>query len=145
MDPFAKKMVRGSLAFAAVLIVLFTTLTVVYLHVRPRCSDEAVFESLSPDRQWAATAMQRRCGEESSFFTHVNLRPAAQSIRYGFFSGMAGDGEVFLVENETRNANLSLVWNSPDQLTIRCANCAVVNKHEERWRNISIRYELSGR
>jgi hypothetical protein len=142
-DPFAKKMVRGALAFAAVLLVMFTILTTVYLHLRPKCSDEVVLESMSPDRQWIATAMQRRCGEEAPISTHVNLRPADRSIHYGFFSGMAEEGEVFELERDAQATNPALVWNSASQLTIRCSNCAGISKQQERWENVLIRYELN--
>lgn len=142
-DPFAKKMVRGALAFAAVLLVMFTILTTVYRHLRPKCSDEVVLGSMSPDRQWIATAMQRRCGEEEPFLTHVNLRPRDRSIQYGFFSGKAEEGEIFELERDARGANLGLVWNSASQLTIRCSNCAGISKQQERWGNVLIRYEIN--
>jgi hypothetical protein len=142
-DPFAKKMVRGALAFAAVLLIMFTILTTVYLHLRPKCSDEVVLESMSPDRQWIATAMQRRCGEEEPFLTHVNLRPRDRDIQYGFFSGKAEVGEVFLLERDAQSLHLTLVWNSPSQLTIGCPDCTDVIKRQEHWGDVLIRYEVN--
>jgi hypothetical protein len=136
-------MVLGSLTFAAVLLVMFTVLTTVYLHLRPKCSDEVVFESISPNRQWIATAMQRRCGEEAPISTHVNIRPADHSLRYGFFSGRVEEGEVFELERDARTAHLALVWDSASQVTIYCDNCADVKKHQERWGSVVIRHEIN--
>jgi hypothetical protein len=143
-DPFARNMVLGSLAFAGVLVVMFTVLTTVYLHLRPKCSDEVVSESMGPDRHWIATTMQCRCAE-SPFLTHVNLRDTNSSIQYGFFSGRAEQGEVFQLEREAQAAHLAIIWDSPSQLTIRCFDCTDASKRLERWENVAIRYELNGR
>ncbi len=142
-DPFARKMVLGSLTFAAALLIMFTVLTIVYRHLRPKCSDEVMFESMSPDRQWIATAMQRRCGEESPISTHVNLRAAGHSLRYGFFSGKAEEGEVFELERDAQAAHLALVWSSASQLTIRCPDCTDISRQQARWGNVLIRYEIN--
>ena len=144
-DPFARKMVLGSLTFAAVLLVMVSVFTMVYLHVRPKCSDDVVLESTSPSRQWIATALQRVCGEEAPFVTHINLGPATRSIQYGFFSGRAEEGEVFTLEREAKALHLALVWDSDSQLTIQCSDCTDVNRREERWGNVLIRYQLSER
>jgi len=142
-DPFARKMFHGSLIFASVLALLIAALTTVYLHVRPRCSDDVVLASESPDRQWIATAMQRRCGEESPFLTHVNLRPANRSLQYGFFSGKAEDGEVFVVEREAHGLPLALIWDSPSQLTIRCSNCPDASRRQKESGKVVVRYQLA--
>jgi hypothetical protein len=73
---------------------------------------------------------------------HVNLRPAEEPIRLGYFSGHAGEGEIFLVEEETAADAPALEWSSPDQLDIRCPRCnsAFARTMNERWRSIHIRY-----
>ncbi|HEV2962438.1 MAG TPA: hypothetical protein VG649_11475 [Candidatus Angelobacter sp.] len=141
IDPFAKKMIQGGLIFAGVLLIIIAVFTVVYLHLRPQCVDEVASESASPNRQWIATIMQRRCGEETPFVTHVNLRSAGHAIRYGFFSGRAEEGEILSVEQEVQALHLALVWNSPDHLTIHCRDCANASKRQVRWNSVFIRYE----
>src|ERR1700682_384393 len=132
MDPFAKKMLRGSLAFAAGMLVLFAILTGVYLHVRPPCSDQLISETASPNKLQIAAIMERRCGDETSFFTHVNLRAAADSVKLEYFTGRARDGEVFSVEEDARSASVTLQWVSPRQLVIYCSGCAVaISKKRE--------------
>jgi hypothetical protein len=144
MDPFAKKMVRGALAFAAGMLVLVAVLSGVYLHVRPPCSDRVISETASPDKLQMATMMERRCGEETGFFTHVNLRAAADPIKLEYFSGRAKDGEVFAVEQDARSAAVTLDWIMPRQLTIHCSGCAGngAKKREQRWHDIEINYDL---
>ena len=88
MDPFARKMVYGSFVYGGMLLVMFAVLTVVYLHTRPRCSDRVVAESTDQSAHWTATLMERRCGAEAPFFTHVNLRPAGKDLNYRFFLGL---------------------------------------------------------
>lgn len=144
MDPFAKKMLHGSMTYAAILILMFAALTIVYLHLRPRCADPVVSEAGSPGRQWIAAIAERRCGEEAPFFTHVNLRFAGEPRRYGFFSGQANEGEIFLLEQDARSAKLSLQWTAADQLTIQCSACAAWVKREDRWGKVAIRYKLQG-
>ncbi|MBZ5490727.1 MAG: hypothetical protein LAO76_07330 [Acidobacteriia bacterium] len=147
MDPFARKMVYGSFVYGGMLLVMFAVLTVVYLHTRPRCSDRVVAESTDPTGQWTATVMERRCGSEAPFFTHVNLRPAGQDLRLGFFSGSATEGEVFVVEQDAASAAITLHWISPMALSITCPRCSpvLVRKHDERWGNVTINYDVSSR
>ena len=100
MDPFARKMIYGSFVYGGMMLVMFAVLTVVYLHTRPRGSDRVVAESTDQARQWTATVMERRCGTDAPFFTHVNLRPEGKDLETGFFSGSAAEGEVFLIEQD---------------------------------------------
>ena len=100
MDPFARKMIYGSFVYGGMMLVMFAVLTVVYLHTRPRCSDRVVAESTDQTRQSTATVMERRCGAETPFFTHVNLRPAGKDLSTGFFSGSATEGEIFVLEQD---------------------------------------------
>lgn len=147
MDPFARKMVYGSFVYGGMLLVMFAVLTVVYLHTRPRCSDRVVAESTDQAGQWTATVMERRCGSEAPFFTHVNLRPAGQDLRLGFFSGSATEGEIFVAEQDAASARISLHWISPTALSIACPRCSpgLLRKHDERWGNVTINYDVSPR
>jgi hypothetical protein len=144
MDPFARKMIYGSFVYGGMMLLMFAVLTVVYLHTRPRCSDRVVAESTDQARQWTATVMERRCGAEAAFFTHVNLRPAGKDLGTGFFSGSATEGEVFLIEQDAAGAGITLHWTSPMALSIQCPRCspAWVRKHDERWGNVVINYDL---
>jgi hypothetical protein len=145
MDPFARKMVYGSFVYGGMLLVMFAVLTVVYLHTRPRCSDRVVAESTDQAGQWTATMMERRCGAEAPFFTHVNLRPAGKDLRLGFFSGSATEGEIFVVEQDAAGAAITLHWTSPTALSITCPRCtrSLLRKHDERWGSITINYDVS--
>jgi hypothetical protein len=147
MDPFARKMVYGSFVYGGMLLVMFAVLTVVYLHTRPRCSDRVVAESTDQSRQWTAAIMERRCGAEAPFFTHVNLRPAAKDLQTGFFSGSTTDGDVFLIEQDAAGAGLTLHWTSPTALSISCPHCnsTLVRDHHERWKNVTVNYDLPQR
>ncbi len=144
MDPFAKKMLQASGALGAVMLLMFAVLTVVYLHVRPPCLDQVVASEQSPGKRWIAAAMERRCGSESPFLTHVNLRPVDQPIRLGYLTGKAEEGEIFLIEQDAESAHVTIDWSSDRQLTVRCAGCssAVQLKRDQRWNDIDIRYEL---
>jgi hypothetical protein len=147
MDPFARKMVVGSFVYGGMMLLMFVVLTVVYLHTRPHCSDRVVAESTDQARQWTATVMERRCGNEAPFFTHVNLRLAGKDLNTGFFSGSATEGEVFLMEQDAAGSGITLNWISPATLNIQCPHCsaALVRKHDERWDNIAIQYDLPQR
>ena len=144
MDPFARKMVYGSFVYGGMMLVMFAVLTVVYLHTRPRCSDRAVVESTDPAGQWTAVLMERRCGAEAPFFTHVNLRPAGKDLNTGFFSGSAMEGEVFVVEQDAVGASITLRWTSPTALSIVCPHCSpsLLRKHDEHWGSATINYDL---
>jgi hypothetical protein len=144
MDPFAKKMVLGSLAFAAGMLVLSAVLTGVYLHWRPPCFEDVASAAFSPDKLRIAVLMERRCGNETAFLAHVNLRAAADPIKLEYFTGRAKEGEVFAVEQDARSAGVTLQWISPRQLTIHCSGCAgtAPKKREPRWREIEINYDL---
>ena len=147
MDPFARKMVYGSFFYGGMMLVMFAVLTLVYLHTRPRCSDRVVAESTDPSGQSTATVMERRCGAEAPFFAHVNLRPAGKDLATGFFSGSATQGEVFLIEQDAASAGISMKWTSPTTLTILCSHCSAIllRKHDERWGNVVIEYDLPQR
>jgi len=147
MDPFARKMVYGSFLYGGMMLVMFGVLTVVYLHTRPRCSDRIVAESTDSARQWTATVMERRCGSEAPFFTHVNLRPAKKDQDKGFFSGSATEGEVFLLEQDAAGAGIAVNWTSPTRLSIHCLRCStgLVRKHAERWGDVIINFDLPQR
>lgn len=144
MDPFARKMIYGSLVYGGMMLVMFAVLSVVYLHSRPRCSDRVVGETSSPNGKWMATVMERRCGTDAPFFTHVNLRPAAEELSRGFFSGSSTQGEIFLIEQDAAGAGVTLSWAAPDTLSIRCSRCtaALVKQRNDRWGNVVIRYDL---
>jgi hypothetical protein len=147
MDPFARRMVVGSFVYGGMMLLMFAVLTVVYLHTRPRCSDRVVSEFTDPGKPWTATVMERRCGNDAPFFTHVNLRPAGSDLNMGFFSGSATDGEVFLVEQDAAGSGITLNWTSPATLSIQCPHCsaALVRNHAERLGDVSIIYDLRPR
>jgi len=147
MDPFARKMVVGSFVYGGMMVLMFAVLTVVYLHTRPRCSDRVVSEFTDPAKHWTATVMERRCGNEAPFFTHVNLRPAGKDLNTGFFSGSAAEGEVFLIEQDAAGSGITLTWASPAALSIQCPHCGagIVRNHAERWGDVNITYDLRPR
>jgi hypothetical protein len=144
MDPFARKMILGAVTFGSIMALMAGALSVVYFHERPRCSEQVLAESPGPDHQWTAAALQRRCGEDSPFLVHVNVRPATAPIRLGYFSGQVTEGEVFVAEQETPDIVPDLEWTAPAALTIRCPACpaGLVRKREDHIGAISIRYEL---
>src|SRR5215470_13424947 len=135
-------MVKGSLAFASVLIAMFAALTVVYLHLRPRCSDQVFSSAPSPDGKLTASVMEARCGQDLPFLTHVNLRPAGDSIKLGYFSGKADDGEVFLIEQDAQSADVTLNWTASNRLAISCNRCqlAFLRKRLQHWNDVEISY-----
>ncbi|HEY7404189.1 MAG TPA: hypothetical protein VIB39_11750 [Candidatus Angelobacter sp.] len=146
MDPFARKMLQGTLVYGAAMLAMFAVLTVVYLHTRPRCSDRVVAEATSPDGKSIATVMERRCGEDAPFFTHVNLRSAHEDLGWGFFSGVATEGETYLVELDAAAAGITLEWTGPNALTIRCPGCspALERKKDSRWQSLVVNYATLG-
>jgi sec-independent protein translocase protein TatC len=127
----------GMILPAVLLIAVGGTL---YLHLRPSCSDAVVSESTSPDHQWTASVMQRKYGKNGALEAHVNLRPANQAVRHGFFSGKAEEGEVFKLNGDARGLHLALAWDSATQLTVQCPNCTGESKHEGKWSSVTIQY-----
>lgn len=144
MDPFAKKMWRAGLAYAALLAAMAAVLTVAYVHERPRCGDRIVTESSSPGRRWIAAVIERRCGEESPFITQINLRRGDTNLVRGFFSGQATQQNVFMIEQDAAGAGLTLQWNGADQLTVRCRHCDrnYVRRQDPQQGTLMIRYDL---
>lgn len=144
MDPFARKMILGATTFGIIIACLAGALSVVYFHARPRCSEQVLAESSSPNGQWTAAAMQRRCGEDAPFLVHVNVRPVGTPIRLGYFSGRASEGEVFVAEQDQPDVVPDLEWNSPTALTVRCRQCRAseTQKREDHLGAITVRYEL---
>jgi hypothetical protein len=144
MDPFAKKMWRAGFAFSGLLLLMGAGFTVVYVHARPRCGDRVVSEFVSPDRQWTATVLERRCGEDAPFVSRINIRNADAKLVRGFFSGQANQNNVFMVEQDAAGAGFNLDWNSPGQLTIRCRHCdpRYVHQQDTQHDSLTIRYEL---
>jgi hypothetical protein len=144
MDPFARKMILGSITFGIIMACMAAALSVVYFHARPRCSEQALAEATAPNGQWQAAALQRRCGEDSPFFVHVNVRPAAAPIRLGYFSGRATEGEVFVAEQDAPEVVPNLEWTGPSALTIHCSGCRAsdVRKRDDHIGAITINYEL---
>lgn len=142
-DPFARKMVFGSFVYGGVLLVMFAVLTMIYLHTRPRCSDRVMGEAVNPSKQWTATIMERRCGEDAPFFTHVNIRPIGEPAKRGFFSGEANEGEVFMLEQDAAGAGVNLKWVDGGTLLIQCPQCtaSLVRKKDERWNEVLIKYD----
>jgi hypothetical protein len=147
MDPFARKMIRSTVGFAIGLVLMLAAMTVVYIHVRPTCPDRTVTEVSSPARQFIATVLEHRCGHEAPFVTQVDLHPASEPLARGFFSGQAGKGNVFSVEQDAAGAGVSAAWTAPDELTIRCPHCnpAFIRRQDERWGPVHIRYEAAMR
>jgi hypothetical protein len=143
MDPFARKMWKGAFIYGGVLLVMFAVLTVIYLHTRPRCSDRVVGEAASPSKQWTATIMERRCGEDAPFFTHLNIRSSGEPIKRGFFSGSATEGEIFVIEQDAASSAVALRWTDPNTLVVHCPRCddSLMRKRDERWDQIQIRYD----
>lgn len=137
MDPFARRMILGTVAFAVFMLVILAGLSVFYFHTHPRCADTIVSELPSPDGRWTAAMMQRRCGDEAPFFSHVNLRAVGVSLSYGFFSGKAEDGEVFLAEEDSPGIAPPMKWISPAELEIDCAGCRAPQSRQ-RWGPITI-------
>lgn len=138
---------RFGLTFAFGMLVAFLAMSAVYFHARPRCSDRVVSSATSPDQQWIATVMERRCGEESPFFTHVNLRPAAQPEQRGYFSGRVDDGEFFLAELDAQTSGLTLQWTKSGDLVIACPKCvkSVLHRIDGNFRGIRVLYQLPER
>jgi len=142
MDPFARKMWQGAFVYGGVMLVMFAVLTVIYLHARPRCAERVVGQADSPGARWSATLLERRCGEDAPFFTHVNIRSASEPVKRGFFSGEASEGEVFVVEQDAAGAGVTLQWIGPDTLLVECPGCNpnFVRKHDQSGNGVTIRY-----
>jgi len=147
MDPFARKMWRAGLGFAAGMFLMFLALTVVYFHVRPSCPDKLFSEVASPDKRWTASILQRRCGEESPFVTSVNVRAGDSGLKRGFFSGQALEPPVFTIEQDAPGAGISLDWTAPDQLKISCRNCTrdFIRRQDNRSGSVTILYQFPAR
>ncbi|HET7872848.1 MAG TPA: hypothetical protein VFL42_10090 [Terriglobales bacterium] len=147
MDPFARKMIRGAMAYAGAMLVMFAIATVVYVHLRPRCPDRVVGSATSPDNQWTATILERRCGAEAPFITHANLRRSTQPLSRGFFSGQANEGDVFVVEQDSAGAGLTMHWTAAGQLTIACSRCdtAFLRRADAQLGPVSILYDIPRR
>lgn len=132
------------MAFGSAMALMAGALSVVYMHTHPLCADQVLAQADDPGGKWTATLMERRCGEDAPFLLHVNLRPAGEALRLGFFSGRAEEGEVFLIEEDTQRATPALQWTAPDELTIQCSRCraTLARKRDERWRGVKVGYRI---
>jgi hypothetical protein len=142
MDPFARKMIFGALAFGGTMVLMAAVLSAIYYHNRPLCSEVVVSETASPDAKWIVAVMERRCGEESPLYMHINLRGAGDPLRRAYFSGRSDDGEVLVAEEGTHDRVAMAEWDSANQLTIRCPGCRseLVRKRQMYWRSIAVHY-----
>jgi len=142
MDPFARKMWLGAIIYGSMMLLMFAVLTVIYLHTHPRCSERVVGQADSPNGHWGAAIIERRCGDETPFFTHVNLRPAGADLDRGFFSGVASEGEVFVIEQDAA-VGVTLKWTDGYTLLIQCSRCTAsfIQKKNERWNSLLIKYD----
>jgi hypothetical protein len=145
MDPFARNMLRSTFAFAIALLVIFSVMTVAYVHIHPQCPDAVLAQAESPSRKFVATVSQRRCGEESPFITQISVREGSRDLSRGFLSGEVNQGVVFRVEQDAAGAGVSVNWTSPNELTIRCPRCDArfLRQHDSGWDQVTIRYEIS--
>ncbi len=135
-------MIIAGLSVGVAMLLMAGVLSLIYYHYRPPCSEQEYSETTSPDGQWAAAVLERRCGEESPFVFHVNLRRAGEPVRLGYLSGKADEGEVFRVQEDSADSEPKLEWNSPRQLTIVCPHCRTAQKREDHWGPITVRYQL---
>ena len=142
MDPFAKKMLLGALAFATVMLLMFSVFTAVYMHANPRCNEQVLAEATGPGGLWIASLLERRCGENVSPVTHLNLRPAQTPLKLGYFTGTATEGQVFLIPLDARAAKAGLEWTASGELTVRCAGCggSSPSQQDAAWNGVKIRY-----
>jgi hypothetical protein len=147
MDPFARKMFFGSFVYGSVMLVMFAVLTVIYLHMKPKCSDRLIAEATDSNKQWTAAVMERRCGAEAPFFTHINVRRAAQELKIGFFSGSANEGEIFVVEQDAADAAITLSWSDANILSVQCLHCKapMIQRHDQQLGAVTIQYNLPSR
>ena len=144
-------MLLGAVAFASVMLLLAGAWSVVYFHLHPRCSEQVLTEAASPDQRWKAAVLERRCGEDAPFLVHVNLRPASDPIRLGYFSGHADEGEIFVTEEvfqdgvQSANATPSLEWSAPDHLIVQCSRCgaAFAQKRNQHFQNVLVEYRAT--
>jgi len=143
MDPFAKKMWAAGLGSAFFLLLLFASLTFVYVHQRPKCPDRVVGETDSPDKKWAAAILERRCGTDAPFVTRVNVR-AAGPLQLGFFSGQASDGNVFVIEQDAASLAIRFDWTADDHLTVVCPRCSsrYIQQQARNWGPVQISYQM---
>ena len=143
MALFDRRTIIASLAFGLTTLLVVSATSMIYYHYRPPCSEAVAFESISPDGQWSAAMMERRCGDELPFIVHVNLRRLGEPIRVGYLSGRAEHGDVFAVERDTADPEPALEWNALRELRIQCPSCraAQVRMREEHWGPITVRYE----
>lgn len=142
MDPFALKMWRAGFSFAVLMLTLFASLTIFYVHEWPSCADRVIGESDSPDKKWIAAILERRCGAEAPFITRVTLRMAGPLHR-GFFSGQAQQGTVFVVEQDAAGAEIAVDWAAGNILAVRCPRCntAFIHQRDQEWNGVKIQYQ----
>lgn len=145
MDPFARNMLRSTLAFAIALLVIFAAMTVAYIHVHPPCPDTVLGQSAGTAGRFTAAVLQRRCGEDAPFISQVSLRASSEGLQRGFFSGQVNQGIVFRVEQDAAGAGLAVNWTGPEELTIRCPRCeqAFIQQHDKSWGAVRIVYQAS--
>ena len=147
MDPFARNMLRSTLAFAIALLIIFAAMSITYLHLRPLCPDHVLAQAENATSQWTATILQRRCRGDSPFVTQVNLRRSTDALLRGFLSGQVSRNNVFMVEQDAAGAGLTLSWTAPDELTVLCPQCdpAFIRQRQTQLGPVRILYEAPAR
>lgn len=144
MALFGRKTVIACVAVAFAALLMLGTTSTIYFHNPLPCDEEHNFESLSPDEQWTAEVMERRC-EDSPLIIHVYLHRLEEPVYLGGYSGLAAINDVFVMEHHDGDPELSLEWDSLSQLTIRCPTCQAqrVKMHKDHWGPITVRYQLA--
>src|SRR5215510_5107949 len=138
-----RRTIVAALAFGFAILVMLGAMSMTQYPNYPLRYSEAVFsESISPDEQWSAALIERRCGDDP-LIIHVNVRRVGDPIRVGYWSGRADKDDIFALEQENTDPYPTVEWNTPRQLTIRCPGCPArrVKMRQEQWGPITVHYE----
>jgi len=144
MALFDRRTVIFSLAFCFAILLMLGTTSMIYYHNRLPCDEDFDSRFLSPDGEWTADLMERRC-QDSPVVIHVYLHRMEEPIETSDYSGVAARNDIFVLKHDSGDPEPSLEWNTSSQLTIRCPGCLAtrVRMRKERWGPITVRYQPS--
>ena len=96
----------------------------------------------SPDGRYRAEVVRVDPGVSSSYEYMVRVMPAGVTTLAKSLHGLPFAQVYIALEVLHEPDKLMVSWGGPNEVTIHCEGCGGATPSKERWREITLRYEL---
>jgi hypothetical protein len=98
------------------------------------CTDQPKIQLFSPDHKIVARIFERNCGATTDYSSIVNIQGASEKFR--------GDDSILFIARG--RYDISISWESPKMLLIKCPDCSRTNVYREvvALGNVDVTYLL---